>query len=66
MRPVGILLALVGLAGIVVGLLGMFGVRLLQPSGGLGDVTMPGAGPIIAGVILLAVGFAIATARRQV
>ena len=66
MRPVGLLLVLVGIAGIVLGVLSAVGVRFLQPSGALGDVTMPGAGPIIAGVILLAAGFAIATQRRRI
>ena len=66
MRPVGLLLALVGVAGIVLGLLAMFGVHFLQPVGSLGDVRMPGAGPVIAGVILLAAGLAIATSRQRV
>jgi polyferredoxin len=66
MRPVGLLLALVGVVGIVLGLMAMFGVAFLQPSAGLGDVHMPGAGPIIAGLILLAAGLAIATSRAKV
>ena len=63
MRAAGLLLALVGVAGIVLGLLALFGVSFLQPHGGLGDVRMAGAGPIIAGLILLAAGLAIATSK---
>jgi hypothetical protein len=63
MRAAGLLLVLVGIAGIVLGLLALFGVPFLQPSGGQGDVRMAGAGPIIAGLILLAAGLAIATSK---
>jgi len=63
MRAAGLLLALVGVIGIVVGLLGLFGVGFFQPTPNVGDVRMPGAGPVIAGVILLAAGLAIATSR---
>jgi hypothetical protein len=63
MRAAGLLLALVGVVGIVVGVLALFGVGFLQPTPNVGDVRMPGAGPLIAGVILLAAGLAIATSR---
>jgi hypothetical protein len=63
MRAAGLLLALVGVAGIIVGLLALFGVGFLQPTPNVGDVRMPGAGPLIAGVILLAAGLAIATSK---
>jgi hypothetical protein len=66
MRSVGLLVALVGVAGIVIGVLSMFGVHLLTPVGSLGDVRLPGAGPVIAGVIMLAAGLAIATSRQRV
>ena len=65
MRAAGLLVALVGVAGIVLGLLAMFGVHFLQPVASRGDVRMPGAGPIIAGVIMLAAGLAIATSRAK-
>jgi polyferredoxin len=65
MRAAGLFVALVGVAGIILGLMAMFGVHFLQPSAGLGDVRMPGAGPIIAGVIMLAAGLAIATSRAK-
>ena len=64
MRSVGLRVAAVGVAGIVVGILSMFGV--LHTVGSLGDVRMPGAGPVIAGVIMLAAGLAIATSRQRV
>ena len=65
MRAAGLLVALVGVAGIVIGLMAMFGVHFMQPVASLGDVRMPGAGPIIAGVIMLAAGLAIATSRAK-
>jgi hypothetical protein len=65
MRAAGLLVALVGVAGIILGIMALLGVHFLQPSGGLGDVRMPGAGPIIAGVIMLAAGLAIATSRAK-
>ena len=65
MRAAGLLLALVGVIGIVVGLLGLFGVAFFQPTPNVADVRMPGAGPVIAGVILLAAGLAIATSRAK-
>jgi hypothetical protein len=66
MRAAGLFVALVGVAGIVLGLLALFGVHFLHTTGSLGDVRMPGAGPIIAGVIMLAAGLAIATSRAKV
>lgn len=63
MRAAGLLLVLVGVVAIVVGLLALFGVGFLQPTPNVGDVRMPGAGPLIAGVILLAAGLAIATSK---
>ena len=63
MRAAGLLLVLVGVVGIVVGLLALFGVGFLQPTPNVGDVRMPGAGPLIAGVNLLAAGLAIATSK---
>jgi hypothetical protein len=63
MRAAGLLLALVGVVGIVVGVLALFGVGVLLPTRFVGVVRMPGAGPLIAGVILLAAGLAIATSR---
>ena len=66
MRAAGLLLALVGIVGIVIGLLALFGVGLFQPTPNVGDVHMPGAGPLIAGLILLAAGLAIATSRVKV
>jgi len=65
MRAAGLLLALVGVIGIVVGLLALFGVGFFQPTPNVGDVRMPGAGPVIAGAILLAAGLAIATSRAK-
>jgi hypothetical protein len=65
MRAAGLFVALVGVAGIVLGLMAMFGVHFLKPTASLGDVRMPGAGPIIAGVIMLAAGLAIATSRAK-
>ena len=56
MRAAGLFVALAGVAGIVLGLMAMFGVHFLQPTASVGDVRMPGAGPIIAGVIMLAAG----------
>lgn len=66
MRAAGLLLVLVGVIGIVVGVLALLGVGFLQPTPNVGDVRMPGAGPIIAGVILLAAGLAITTSRVKV
>ena len=65
MRAAGLFVALAGVAGIVLGLMAMFGVHFLQPTASVGDVRMPGAGPIIAGVIMLAAGLAIATSRAK-
>jgi hypothetical protein len=65
MRAAGLFVALVGVAGIAIGLMALFGVHALQPTASTGDVRMPGAGPLIAGLILLAAGLAIATSRAK-
>lgn len=66
MRPVGFFVALVGVAGIIVGILSIVGVHIFRPTGSLGDVRLPGAGPIIAGLILLCAGLAVARYRAPV
>ena len=49
MRPVGLVLLLAGIVGLVLGVLAMAGVGFLQPVPSLGDSRLPGVGPIFAG-----------------
>ncbi len=59
MRPVGLVLVLAGVVGLVLGVLAMAGVGFLQPVPSLGDARLPGVGPIIAGLVLVSVGLAV-------
>ena len=59
MRPVGLVLLLAGIVGLVLGVLAMAGVGFLQPVPSLGDSRLPGVGPIFAGLLLVCVGLAV-------
>ncbi len=65
MRSVGLLLVLVGVIGIVLAVLAILGVPFVMPSGGTGDVHAPGAGPIIAGLMLIVVGMVLVGYRAE-
>ncbi|MBA2628386.1 MAG: hypothetical protein H0U85_10260 [Gemmatimonadales bacterium] len=65
MRPVGLVLVLLGIIGLVIGVLAMAGVPLLQPTGSTGDVTAPGAGPILGALLLIVVGLVVVGGRRS-